>query len=34
VKNKTPGPFGPKDKPSVFVSVIVPPGAYAVMPTP
>jgi mono/diheme cytochrome c family protein len=34
VKNKTPGPFGPKDKPSVSVSVIVPPAAYAAMPAP
>jgi mono/diheme cytochrome c family protein len=34
VKNKAPGPFAPKDKPSVSVSVVVPGGVYAAMPAP
>ena len=34
VKNAVPGPFGPKDVPSTFVSVIVPGDVYAKMPAP
>jgi hypothetical protein len=34
VKNKVPGPFGPKDKPNVSVSVVVPGSVYAAMPSP
>jgi mono/diheme cytochrome c family protein len=34
VKNAVPGPFGPDDKPTVFVSTIVPGAAYAAMPKP
>ncbi|WP_158814736.1 c-type cytochrome [Methylocapsa sp. S129] len=34
VKNAIPGPLGPKDKPSVSVSVIVSGDAYAAMPQP
>jgi mono/diheme cytochrome c family protein len=32
VKNAVPGPLGPKDKPSAFVSVIVPGNVYSAMP--
>jgi mono/diheme cytochrome c family protein len=28
VKNKVPGPFGPKDKATTFVSVVIPPNVY------
>jgi mono/diheme cytochrome c family protein len=34
VKNAVPGPFGPKDVPSTFVSVVVPGDVYAKMPAP
>jgi mono/diheme cytochrome c family protein len=34
VSNAVPGPFGPQDKPSVAVSVIVSGVAYAAMPPP
>jgi mono/diheme cytochrome c family protein len=34
VKNAVPGPFGPKDKPSTLVSVIVPGDVYSAMPAP
>jgi mono/diheme cytochrome c family protein len=34
VKNAVPGPFGPKDVPSTFVSVIVPGDVYAKLPAP
>ena len=34
VKNAVPGPLGPKDKPDMFVSVIVPGAVYGAMPAP
>ncbi len=34
VKNAVPGPFGPKDVPSTFVSVVVPGDVYAKMRAP
>jgi hypothetical protein len=34
VKNKVPGPFGPADKPTSLVYVIVPGAVYAAMPQP
>jgi mono/diheme cytochrome c family protein len=34
VKNQVPGPFGPGEKPSVLVHVIVPGDVYAAMPKP
>jgi mono/diheme cytochrome c family protein len=34
VKNAVPGPFGPKDVPSTFVSVVIPGDAYAKMQAP
>ena len=34
VKNKVPGPFGPKETPTTLVFVIVPGGVYAKMPMP
>jgi mono/diheme cytochrome c family protein len=34
VKNKVPGPFGPKDTPTTLVFVIVPGEVYAKMPMP
>jgi mono/diheme cytochrome c family protein len=34
VKNAVPGPLGPKDKPGMFVSVIVPGAVYSAMPAP
>jgi mono/diheme cytochrome c family protein len=34
VKNKTPGPFGPNDKTSLMVSVIVPGDVYSALPSP
>ena len=34
VKNAVPGPYGPKDVPSTFVSVVVPGDVYAKMPAP
>jgi mono/diheme cytochrome c family protein len=34
VKNAVPGPFGPTDVPSTFVSAIIPGDAYAKMPAP
>jgi mono/diheme cytochrome c family protein len=32
VKNKVPGPFGPKEKASTFVSVVIPPNVYNSLP--
>jgi mono/diheme cytochrome c family protein len=34
VKNAVPGPFGPKDVPSTFVSVVIPGDVYAKLPKP
>jgi mono/diheme cytochrome c family protein len=34
VNNKTPGPFGPNDKTSLMVSVIVPGEVYSALPAP
>jgi mono/diheme cytochrome c family protein len=34
VKNAVPGPFGPKDVPSTFVSVVIPGDVYAKLPAP
>jgi hypothetical protein len=34
VKNKVPGPFGPKETPTTLVFVIVPGAVYAKMPPP
>lgn len=34
VVHKVPGPFGPKDKPSVFVMTVVPAEVYAGLPKP
>jgi mono/diheme cytochrome c family protein len=34
VKNAVPGPLGPKDKPSMFVSVIIPGAVYSALPAP
>jgi mono/diheme cytochrome c family protein len=34
VKNAVPGPFGPKDAPSTFVSVVIPGEVYAKLPKP
>ena len=34
VTHKVPGPFGPNDKPDVFVMVLVPPDAYVGLPKP
>jgi mono/diheme cytochrome c family protein len=34
VKNAVPGPFGPKDVPPAFVSVVIPGDAYAKMQAP
>ena len=34
VNNRVPGPFGPNDKPSVLVSVIIPAEAYSAMQPP
>jgi hypothetical protein len=34
VKNKVPGPFGPDDKPSVFVMSVLPGDVYAGLPKP
>jgi mono/diheme cytochrome c family protein len=34
IKNAVPGPFGPNEKPSVLVFVIVPGDVYAAMPKP
>jgi mono/diheme cytochrome c family protein len=34
VKNAVPGPFGPNDVPSTFVSVVIPGDAYARLPKP
>jgi mono/diheme cytochrome c family protein len=32
VKNKVPGPFGPKEKATTFVSVVIPPNVYNELP--
>ena len=34
VKHKVPGPFGPQEKPSVFVMVVLPADVYAGLPKP
>ena len=34
MKNKVPGPFGPADKPSVFVMTVLPGEVYAGLPKP
>jgi mono/diheme cytochrome c family protein len=34
VKNAVPGPFGPKDDPSTFVSVVIPGNVYTKLPKP
>ena len=34
VKNAVPGPFGPKDVPSTFVSVVIPGDVYSKLPVP
>jgi mono/diheme cytochrome c family protein len=34
VKNAVPGPFGPKDTPSTFVSVVIPGDVYVKLPKP
>jgi mono/diheme cytochrome c family protein len=34
VKNKVPGPFGPSDKATTFVSVVIPAGQYNALPPP
>jgi mono/diheme cytochrome c family protein len=34
VKNKVPGPFGPKDKPGVLVSAVIPGAVYSALPAP
>ena len=34
VKNKVPGPFGPNEKPSVFVMSVLPGEVYAGLPKP
>ncbi|HEY8288169.1 MAG TPA: cytochrome c [Acetobacteraceae bacterium] len=34
IQDKVPGPFGPTEKPSVFVMTALPPGVYAGLPQP
>jgi mono/diheme cytochrome c family protein len=34
VSHKVPGPFGPNDKPTTFVMVVLPPDVYAALPKP
>lgn len=34
IKNKVPGPFGPKEKPTSFVYQVLPPGKYVPTPPP
>jgi hypothetical protein len=34
ISNKVPGPFGPSDKPNVFVMTVLPPDVYNSLPPP